>query len=78
VLAKRLRSGKHEPEAIARVEPVYPSQRRREKVRDGKGVKKDKLVSDPQFPTSEYQRVLVEASREQSTLALDIGLEHDK
>ncbi len=58
--------------------PICPLQRRREKVRDGEGVKKNKLVRDPQVPASEHQRVPVEASREQSTLALDIGLEYDK
>ena len=64
--------------AVSHCEELYPSQRCREKVRDGEGVKKNKLVRDPQFPTSEHQRVVVEASREQSTFALDIGLKYDK
>jgi hypothetical protein len=47
-------------------------------MRDGERIKKNELVSDPQFPSGKYQRVLVEASCEQSTLALDVGLEHYK
>jgi hypothetical protein len=63
---------------IAHLSLDYTSQRHCEKVRDGEGVKKNKLFGDLQFSASEYQRVLVEASREQPTLALDIGLEYDK
>jgi hypothetical protein len=55
-----------------------PLQWRREEVRDGEGVKKNKLIRDPQVPASEHQRVPVEACCEQSTLSLDIGLKNDK
>ena len=45
---------------------------------DGEGVKKNKLVSNPQFPVGEHQLVVIETCREKPAFALDIGLEYDE